>query len=335
MHRVIGEQPFADVTLDAATARDFLRAMIRARTFDERALALQRRGWMSGYPPYRGQEATQIGTARAMADEDWFVPTYRQLALQLARGVPMSDLLLFRRGYTEFHSDPSVPIFPQAIPIGTQIPHATGIAMAADYTDTDHAVVCCLGDGATSEGDFHEGLNFAGVFGAPVVFLCENNGWAISLPTERQTASRTIAEKARAYGFDGIRVDGNDPIAVYEVMSVSLEQARAGQPVLVESLTYRQGPHTTADDPDRYRGEVDLPDWRLADPLDRFETYLVDADVVDDETLDVWRTEAQEEVTAAVERAEAAPEPSPSEMFDHVYDTPTGRLREQAAELLE
>ena len=333
MHRVIGERPFADIPMDATTARELLRAMIRARTFDERALALQRRGWMSGYPPFRGQEATQIGTARAMADEDWLVPTYRQLALQLARGVPMSDLLLFRRGYAEFHSEPSVPIFPQAIPIGTQIPHATGIAMAADYTDTDHAVVCCLGDGATSEGDFHEGLNFAGVFSAPVVFLCENNGWAISLPTERQTASRTIADKANAYGFDGIRVDGNDPIAVYEVVSVALEQARSGQPVLIESLTYRQGPHTTADDPDRYQGTVDLPDWRLADPIERFETYLAEAGVVDEDTVAAWRSEATDEVSAAVDHAESVPDPSPNELFDHVYDTPTVRIEEQSTHL--
>ncbi|PSQ41484.1 pyruvate dehydrogenase (acetyl-transferring) E1 component subunit alpha, partial [Halobacteriales archaeon SW_5_68_122] len=207
MHRVIGERD--PVSVDADHARLLLREMVRARVFDERAFALQRQGWMSGYPPYRGQEASQVGAALAMTDDDWLVPTYRSNAMQLAQGVPMADLLRLRRGYPEFGSGHDVPVLPQAVPIASQIPHATGLGMAADYRDTDEAVVCCFGDGATSEGDFHEGLNFAGVFESPVVFFCENNGWAISTPETEQTASETIAVKAEAYGIEGLRVDGN------------------------------------------------------------------------------------------------------------------------------
>ena len=162
MHRVIGERDLESTQFDADDARSLLRDMIRARRFDERAVALQRRGWMSGYPPFAGQEATQVGAAHALAADDWLFPTYRSNAMQLARGVPMSDLLAFRRGHPEFTSDHDLPIFPQAVPIATQLPHAVGAGMAADYGDEDHAIVCDFGDGATSEGDFHEAMNFAG-----------------------------------------------------------------------------------------------------------------------------------------------------------------------------
>ena len=329
MHRVIGERPFDEVPLSAEAARAIYRDMVRARRFDERAIALQRRGWMSGYPPYRGQEGSQVAAAHAMADADWLVPTYRSNAMQLARGVPMTDILLFRRGHPEFHSDHDVPVFPQAVPIATQIPHASGVGMAMNYADDDGAVVCYFGDGATSEGDFHEGLNFAGVFDAPVVFFCENNGWAISLPRERQTASETIAVKAEAYGFEGGQVDGNDPLAVYEMVGSALRRVREGEPVLVESLTYRQGAHTTSDDPSRYRDEVDLPDWRTADPLERYESYLREQDVVDDAFVEGVRQDADAELEAAIDEAESVPDPDPEEVFDPVYETPTPRLVEE------
>jgi len=357
MNRVIGERDLEETSVDANEALALYRDVVRARTFDERALSLQRQGWMSSYPPFKGQEASQVGAAHAMSPEDWLFPTYRSNALQFARGVPMSDVLLFRRGYAEFHSDHDVPVFPQAVPIATQIPHATGVGMAvnfrsadsadhievvktdhADSTDrieavkTDHAVLCYFGDGATSEGDFHEGLNFAGVFDAPVVFFCENNGWAISMSERSQTASATIAQKADAYGFDGVRVDGNDPIAVSETVAEALETARDGAPVLVESLTYRQGAHTTSDDPSRYRGgEEDLPDWRTADPLERYETYLREEGVLDDEAIAAIASEAEAEVQAAVETAEATPEPDRDEVFDPVFAEGTPRIAEQAA----
>jgi len=335
VHTVIDERDLDEAGVSADAALAIYREMVRARRFDERALALQRRGWMSGYPPFRGQEATQVGAVRAMAGGDWLVPTYRSNAAQIARGVPMSDLLLFRRGHAEFHSNHDRPVFPQAVPIATQLPHAVGLGMAADYRGDDSAVLCLFGDGATSEGDFHEAVNFAAVFDAPVVFLCENNGWAISMPAERQTASPTIAEKADAYGIDGERVDGNDPLAVRDVVAAALEQAREGEPVLVESLTYRQGAHTTSDDPSRYREDApEFPEWRTADPVERYEEYLIEQRVLDAETCEATRAGAGDAVDRAVERAEDATDPDPADVFDHVYADLPPELERQQAELL-
>ena len=334
MYRCIGERSFDETGVSVDEARALYRDMVRTRRFDERSLALQRRGWMSGYPPYKGQEASQVGAAHAMADDDWLFPTYRSNALQLARGVPPSDIFLFRRGRAEYYSDHDVPVFPQAVPIATQIPHATGAGMARNYKENDEAMLVCFGDGATSEGDFHEGLNFAGVFDAPVVFFCENNGWAISLPRDRQTASDSIAVKAEAYGMEGVQVDGNDPLAVYKMVEDCLRSAREGNPVLVESLTYRQGAHTTADDPSRYRDEEpDVPEWRKRDPLERYEEYLREQGVVDDEFVESVRDEADEELAAAVEKAESVDDADPDELFDSVFADLPPSLRKQQAEL--
>jgi len=334
MHRVIGERPLEEAPVSPAEARALLREMVRARRFDERALALQRRGWMSGYPPFRGQEASQVGAAHAMAEDDWLFPTYRSNALQIARGVPMSDILLFRRGGPEFHSDHGVPVFPQAVPIATQIPHAAGAGMAMNYRDEDRAALVCFGDGATSEGDFHEGLNFAGVFDAPTVFFCENNAWAISVPRERQTASESIAVKAEAYGFEGVRVDGNDPIAVFETVADALASARDGDPVLVESLTHRQGPHTTADDPSQYReAGPELPEWRTRDPIERFADYLRGAGVVEEGFVEDAREAAEEELSEAVETAESTDLDRPNDVFAHVHAEPTPDVERQRAAL--
>jgi pyruvate dehydrogenase E1 component alpha subunit len=286
---------------------------------------------MSGYPPYKGQEASQVGAAYAMEESDWLFPTYRSNAMQIARDVPMSDVLLFRRGFPEYDSEHDVPNFPQAVPIATQIPHAAGVGMAMNYREEeDKAAVCYFGDGATSEGDFHEGLNFAGVFDAPVVFFCENNNWAISLPRGRQTAADSIAQRGEAYGMMGGQVDGNDPLAVREFVSSALESAREGSPVLVESLTYRQGAHTTSDDPSRYREEEsDLPAWRTRDPLERYEEYLREQDVVTDEWIDTIYAEADEELDDAIDRAEAADPEDVADVFDHVYDELPAGLAEQ------
>ncbi|MEF8780321.1 MAG: thiamine pyrophosphate-dependent enzyme [Haloferacaceae archaeon] len=338
LHTVVGDGSgsLSDSRYGAEAARTLYRDMVRARRFDERAVSLQRRGWMSGYPPFRGQEAAQVGAAHAMGDADRLFPTYRSNALQIARGVPMSDLLCFRRGLAEFRSDHDVPVFPQAVPIATQIPHAVGAGMAANHLDAEWASLACFGDGATSEGDFHEGLNFAGVFAAPVVFLCENNGWAISLPADRQTASPTIAAKADAYGIDGVRVDGNDPLAVREVIADALASARAGEPVLVEALTYRRGAHTTADDPSRYRdAEPDLPEWRRRDPLDRFEAFLREEGVLEDEDVEAVREAADDEVASEIRAAEAAGLPDPDALFDYVYATPSPVQERQRSRLRE
>nr|WP_277555741.1 thiamine pyrophosphate-dependent enzyme [Halobaculum sp. YSMS11] len=330
MTRIVGERDLDETRFDADDARAALRDIVRTRRFDERALALQRRGWMSGYPPYEGQEAAQVGAAHAMAAEDHLFPTYRSNALQIARGVPMSDILLFRRGFAEYHSDHDIPVFPQAVPIASQIPHAAGAGMAANYADEDWAALVCFGDGATSEGDFHEGVNFAGVFDAPTVFFCENNGWAISLPRDRQTASESIAIKADAYGIEGVQVDGNDPLATRAVVEDALASARDGDPVLVEALTYRQGAHTTADDPSQYRDDdPDLPEWRIRDPLDRFTEWCREHGIVDEGFVDEVTEEANEELADAVETAEAVPRPDPEEMFDSLYEDLPPEIRRQ------
>lgn len=330
MHRIIESKSLDEIETTADEALSIYRDLVRTRRFDERALSLQRQGWMSSYPQFRGQEASQVGAAHALRDRDMLVPTYRSNAFQIARGVPMSDIFLFRRGHTEFNSDHDVATFPQAIPIATQIPHAVGLGMAAKFRGDDRVVCCYFGDGATSEGDFHEGCNFAGVFDAPVVFFCENNGWAISRPAHEQTASDTIAQKATAYGFEGLRVDGNDPIAVKQVVAEAHERARAGEPTLVESLTYRQGAHSSSDDPARYEHtQADLPAWRTADPLDRFETYLTEEGALEQEQIETIEDEVDAELTAAIETVEQTPRPDPDELFERVYERPTARQRRQ------
>ena len=332
MRQVIETHGFDEIRTTESEALSLYRDLVRARRFDERALSLQRQGWMSSYPQFRGQEASQIGAAHALRNEDWLVPTYRSNAFQIARGVPMSDILLFRRGYSEFQSGHDRPVFPQAVPIATQIPHAVGLGMAADFRDDDRVICSYFGDGATSEGDFHEACNFAGVFEAPVIFFCENNGWAISRPADQQTAAATIAQKATAYGFEGERVDGNDPIAVNQAVEAAVERAREGSPTLIESLTYRQGAHSTSDDPSRYEhAQEQLPEWRTADPVDRFERYLRDAGVLDDEQIETINDDAEAELRRAVERAEATERPGPDAVFESVYDQLPGRLAEQRA----
>ncbi|MFC7139611.1 thiamine pyrophosphate-dependent enzyme [Halosimplex aquaticum] len=349
MHRVIGERSLEETSVDPDLARSLLRDIVRARVFDHRAVALQRRGWMSGYPPFEGQEGSQVGAAHALADDDWLFPTYRSNAMQLARGRPPADILRFRRGLSGFEPEAAAgdsadgtghdgrrgTTFTAATPIATQLPHAVGAGMAATHLGEDHAVCAYLGDGATSEGDFHEAMNFAGVFSAPVVFFCENNHWAISLPEERQTRSETIAQKASAYGFDGVRVDGNDPLAVYEVVAESRERARSGDPVLVESLTYRKGAHSTSDDPDRYRGDVDLPEWRTADPLERTAEYLREAGAIDEAFVDDARESANAELDEAVAAAESTAEPDPEAAFDYAYAELPPRVVAQRREVVE
>ncbi|MBN1786520.1 MAG: pyruvate dehydrogenase (acetyl-transferring) E1 component subunit alpha, partial [Candidatus Methanofastidiosa archaeon] len=281
-----------DPGLDEALMKDMYWWMILARMADEKALSLQRQGRIGTFAPSKGQEAAQVGPALAMTGEDWFFPAFRELAAYLIRGIPLQNVLLY------FMGDPRGNIVPEGInnlpiyvPVGTQVPQAVGAAYGMMLRGRGSVVVCFFGDGATSEGDFHEGLNFSGVMKVPVVFICQNNQWAISVPRERQSASRTLAQKAIAYGIRGVQVDGNDALAMYLASDEAIRRAREGKgPTLIEAFTYRLSMHTTADDPTRYRKDEELERWLERDPLKRFRAYL--------EKRGIWSKQWQDELEA-------------------------------------
>ena len=318
---------------------DMYREMRLARHFDQRAVSLQRQGRMGTYPPLSGQEGAQVGSAYALGESDWIFPSYREHAAALVRGLSLECTLLYWMGSEQGNAIPEeCNIFTVAVPIATQIPHATGAAWAAKLKGEDGAYLCYFGDGATSEGDFHEGLNFAGVFDTPNVFFCNNNQWAISVPRERQTASATIAQKAQAYGFEGVQVDGMDPLAVYQVTRDAVAKANdpeAGErrPTLIEAVQYRFGAHTTADDPSVYREDEEVEQWRAKDPIPRLETFLRETGRIDQDGIEAIETEVEERVAEAIEDAEATARPEPEEIFEYVYEGMPKRLDEQRAYL--
>ncbi|WP_394343895.1 pyruvate dehydrogenase (acetyl-transferring) E1 component subunit alpha [Salinigranum halophilum] len=313
--QVVGDVP--DLSEDRLLA--VYRDMKLTRHFDERMVSLQRQGRVGTYAPAVGQEASQVGSTHALRDDDWLVYQYREHGAVAVRGLS-AEYLTYWMGHE--HGNASLVdqhVAPLNITIADQIPHAVGLAWGAKLKGDDTVVVCHFGDGATSEGDFHEAANFAGVFETPCVLFCNNNGWAISHPAERQTASETFAEKADAYGFPGVRVDGMDPLATYRVTQEAVERARnGGGPTLVEAVQYRYGAHTTADDPTAYREEETVEQWRERDPLDRYETFLRERDIVDDTVVEELEAEARETVSAIIDAAESF-DPDPREMFDHAF----------------
>jgi pyruvate dehydrogenase E1 component alpha subunit len=330
---LVGDPP----DLSDAELVDLYRHMRLARHFDERAVNLQRQGRMGTYPPLAGQEAAQVGSAAALDDRDWIAPSYREHAAVHVHGLSLSDILLYWMGHGAGGWRTDANVLPAAVPIATQIPHVTGLAMASKLRGDDAVACAYFGDGATSEGDFHEGLNMAGVFDVPAVFVCNNNGWAISVPRERQTASPTLAGKAAAYGIDGVQVDGMDPLATYAVTRAAVEKARdpgdRPRPTLIEAVQYRFGAHTTADDPSVYRDEDEVAEWRERDPIPRLERYLRETGRLDDAAVDDIEASVREQVSAAIDRAEHTPRPDPTEMFADVYAEQPAELRAQQAHL--
>jgi pyruvate dehydrogenase E1 component alpha subunit len=267
------------------------------------------------------------------------VVAFREAAGELMRGRSMEDMLLYYGGYNEGGYVPEgVNNLPTSMPVGSQTLHAVGVAWGMKYRGTDDVAMVFFGDGATSQGDFHEALNFAGVYKTPVVFVCQNNQWAISMPRAKQTASETLAQKALAHGVPGIQVDGNDVLAVYVAAKEAVDRARAGEgATLIEAVTYRMSVHTTADDPKRYRTDEEVESWEARDPIRRFQVYLKAKGLLDDEKIAALEEEVDQQIREAVERAEAImSEPVDAlEMFDHLYAEETAALRDQRQELAD
>jgi pyruvate dehydrogenase E1 component alpha subunit len=322
---LVGEPPAG---LDAVAA---YRAMTVARTYDRKGTALQRQGRLATYASLEGQEAAQIGSVAALRPDDWLVATYRDAAAMWRHGYPMELLFASRAGHELGGAPPdAVNVLPPSITVGAHMLHAVGLAWAQRYRGTGRIALTSFGDGATSEGDFHEAMNFAGVFGVGCIFLCQNNGWAISLPTERQTAATAIADKAVGYGMPGVRVDGNDVFAVYQATAAAAQRARAGAgATLIEAVTYRIGPHSSADDPGRYRAAELTEAWRQRDPIERLRRYLE----AQRQWSPAWQSEvdaaAAAEVDAAVAAAEALPAFTAGEIFDATFAELPPHLVEQ------
>jgi pyruvate dehydrogenase E1 component alpha subunit len=319
------------VDLDRAVA--LYRDMVLARVYDKKGVALQKQGRLATYAPFEGQEAAQVASAATLEQGDWMVPSYREPAAMWMHGYPMELLIATRRG-TELGGSPpdDVRVLPVSIPVGSHMLHAVGLAWAERLRGTDRVAITYFGDGATSEGDFHEAMNFAGVLNAGCIFFCQNNGWAISLPREEQTAAETIAHKAVGYGMPGVLVDGNDALAVYEATRTAVERARSGAgPTLIEAQTYRMGPHSTADDPGRYRSPDATEEWRTRDPVERLRRYLADQGSWTPE----WQAELEQDGSALVEQAvvtaETLPTFRPEEMFDGMFaELPPGIAAQRA-----
>ena len=321
-----------------ADLKRLYRAMLLGRRLDERMIRLQRQGRIGTFAPIKGQEASQLGAAFTLRPSDWMVPSFRETAAMLWRGWPIEKLLLLFAGYLEGGQPaPHQHDLPITIPVATQLPHAVGLAYAAQYRGDDAVVMAFCGDGATSEGDFSEALNFAGVWQTPVIFICQNNGWAISLPRARQTLTKTLAQKALAYGLPGIQVDGNDVLAVYSAAQEAVERARNGNgPTLIECVTYRLSVHTTADDPTRYRPEEEVAAWEQREPLLRFQQYLRAKGLLADADIDTLEHEIEAELRAAVQRAEEQKEKlagAALSLFDHMYADMPPYVQEQRQEL--
>ncbi len=329
--------PSLEPDIPKKTLLEMHAAMLFGRRFDERMLKLQRQGRIGTFAPIKGQEAAQIGAAFHLRPSDWLVPSFRETAAQIWRGAKPMDIWLFAAGYNEGVNLPEgAHDLPLCVPVATQMLQAVGIAYAVKYRKEDAIVMCFLGDGATSEGDFHEAMNFAAVYDLPVVFVCQNNQWAISIPVRRQTRSKTLAQKAVAYGMPGIQVDGNDVLAVWEATREAVERARKNsRPSFIECVTYRMEVHTTADDPTRYRDAGEVAEWAKRDPIDRFQAYLRNKKLIDAAAIramdDRFKRALLKEWHDTEKRIAELDAADPTIVFDHLYARPWPHLEEQRA----
>jgi len=323
--------------LDPDRIREIYRDMVRMRAMDEKALKLQRQGRMGTWPPIKGQEAIQAGVAHAMEDGDWLLPAFREHGIMLLRGVPGHLIYAYWVGDERGSSFPEgVRVFPVAVPVGSQWQHGTGVGLSLKLRGEKAVAVTLGGDGSTSEGDFHEAMNCAGVFQSNSVFVIQNNQWAISIPLHQQTAAETLAQKAHAYGIPGIQVDGNDVFAVYSVTREALDRARnGGGPTLIEAVTYRLGDHTTADDASRYREDEEVAEWEGRDPIPRLRHFLEARGLWDEEQEQTQQAAAHAWVDEQVAALESMPPQDPSDIFSHMYADLPPHLAEQMAEVLE
>ncbi|MFJ2739617.1 pyruvate dehydrogenase (acetyl-transferring) E1 component subunit alpha [Streptomyces sp. NPDC087440] len=332
-YRVLGTEAAAGA--DPALLRRLYAELVRGRRYNAQATALTRQGRLAVYPSSTGQEACEVAAAMVLQEQDWLFPSYRDTLAVVARGLdPVQALTLLRGDWHTGYDPRESRIAPLCTPLATQLPHAVGLAHAARLQGDDVVALAMVGDGGTSEGDFHEALNFAAVWQAPVVFLVQNNGFAISVPLAKQTAAPSLAHKAVGYGMPGRLVDGNDAAAMHEVLAEAVERARrGGGPTLVEAITYRMEAHTNADDATRYRGDAEVDAWRDHDPIALLERELTARGLLDEDGIREAREAAETMAADLRARMNADPVLDPMDLFTHVYAERTAHLREQEAQL--
>jgi pyruvate dehydrogenase E1 component alpha subunit len=338
LRRVIGDGqglPDGETDLTPEQLLELYRDVVLLRTYDERSLVYHRQGRIGTYAIFWNHEAMQAGAAFALEERDWIFPSYRESAIGLLRGMPAATVLSWWRGHPAGWWNPEdYNVASICVPIGTHVPHAVGFAWGSRLKGEDRVTVVFFGDGATSEGSFHEGATFAGVMNAPVILFCNNNQWAISTPVSAQTAAPTLADKAAGYGMPGVRVDGGDVLAVYEAVKEAAARARAGEgPTFIEAVTYRIGPHATADDPSLYVDAERVEEEKENECLGRYARYLRRIGVLTDSDASAIRDEALEKMRAAMAEAEAEPPADPALLFEHAYAEPPPSLADDLAEL--
>jgi pyruvate dehydrogenase E1 component alpha subunit len=339
LRRVIGDgDAVADGEVDGLGPDELLalyRDLVLLRTYDERSVVYHRQGRIGTYAIFWNHEAMQAGSVFALTERDWIFPSYRESAIGLLRAMPVSTVLSWWRGHPAGWWNPEeFGVASICVPIATHVPHAVGYAWGSRLKGDDRVAIAYFGDGATSEGAFHEGATFAGVMKAPAILFCNNNQWAISTPLSAQTAARTLADKAIGYGIPGIRVDGGDVLAVYEATREAVERARAGEgPTFIEAVTYRAAPHATADDPSMYIDPERVEEERENECVGRYERYLLRTGVLTQEQAEAVKQEALELMRAGIAEAEVEPPADPGLVFEHAYADPPPSLADDLAEL--